>query len=89
MSEERLERIEGALAAQGEQLAALREQVVGVKETLARLEPLLIKVLEIQAEMRGEVRGQLDQMSHRISDVNSRLPVAMGYTPPGEGRKLA
>ena len=65
-------------------LTRLEATVDEVKTTLGRLEPLLIKVLEAQAEMRGEMRGQFDQMGQRISDLNARLPTAIGvYQPPG------
>ncbi|HYD69991.1 hypothetical protein [Azospirillum sp.] len=39
---------------------------------------------EYIAEFRGEVRGRLDGMSQRISDVNARLPIPIAYAPPNK-----
>lgn len=39
---------------------------------------------EYIAEFRGEVRGRLDGMSERISDVNARLPIPIAYAPPNK-----
>lgn len=51
-------------------------------ERIARLEPMIIKILENQAEMRGEMRGQFDQMGQRVSDLNARLPGLIAWAPP-------
>ena len=79
--------IKATLASHGATLASHGEQLASIKATLARLEPLLTRVLETQAEMRGELRGQLDQMGQRISDVNARIPLAVGYTPPVDRKR--
>ena len=62
-----------------ERLARLETSVTDIRATLARLEPMLIKVLETQAEMRGEMHGQFHQIGQRISDLNARLPVSIAY----------
>lgn len=39
---------------------------------------------EYVAEFRGEVRGRIDGLSERISDVNARLPVPIACSPPNK-----
>lgn len=71
-------------------LSRLEAGQADIKGTLARLEPLLIRMMDSQSEMReeiaelkGEIRGEMRQVSARISDLNARLPVAVGvYQPP-------
>ncbi|MEO5374579.1 MAG: hypothetical protein H7840_09905 [Alphaproteobacteria bacterium] len=67
-------------------LFRLEASATEVKATLARLEPMLIKVLETQAEMRGEMHGQFHQIGQRISDLNARLPVSIGVYQPQDRR---
>lgn len=44
-----------------------------------------VRLLEREmSEFRGEVRGRLDGMSERISDINARLPVPIAYAPPNK-----
>jgi len=72
-----------------DRLSRMESSVSDIKATLARLEPMLVKVLEAQAEMRGEVHGQFHQIGQRISDLNVRLPVALGVFDPPAGKKRA
>lgn len=51
-------------------------------ERMDRLDDRL-RLLEREiSEFRGEVRGRIDGLSERISDVNARLPVPIAYSPP-------
>lgn len=34
------------------------------------------------AELRGNVDGRMTEMSHRITDIYTRLPVPIAYQPP-------
>ena len=77
MSDKDMAEIKATLSNHGERIGS-------IKATLARLEPLIVRGLENQAEMRGEMRGQLDQMGQRISDVNARIPLPIGYAPPAD-----
>ena len=69
-----------------ERLAKLEAGVGEIRGTLTRLEPMIIKILEAQAEMRGEMRGQFDQIGQRISDINARQPVTLAWQPPEQRR---
>lgn len=64
----RLDRLEGDFADQRKEFSQLREYVA--------------EFLEYVAEFRGEVRGRIDGLAERISDVNARLPVPIAYSPP-------
>ncbi|HEY0834406.1 MAG TPA: hypothetical protein VGE72_10905 [Azospirillum sp.] len=57
--------------------AALTESTTSLRKENAELR-------EYIAEFRGEVRGRLDGMSERISDVNARLPIPIAYAPPSK-----
>lgn len=70
-------------------LSRMETCVSDIKATLARLEPMLVKVLETQAELRGEVHGQFHRIGQRIGDLNARLPVALGIFDPPAGKKRA
>lgn len=61
-----------AIAALGDRV----ERQIGALDTR-------IRALETGvAEMKGEMRGEMRQMSARISDVYTRLPVPIAYQPP-------
>lgn len=67
-----------------------------LKATLARLESMLVRLVDGQAEMRermahleGRVEGRLMEMSARISDIYTRLPVPIAYQAPAPGKKRA
>lgn len=38
------------------------------------------------AELRGNVDGRMTEMSHRITDIYTRLPVPIAYQPPDKQR---
>jgi len=101
MGEERLDRGDGTLEARGQQLAGLREQMNGIKEPLARLEPLMMRIFECQAQIQGRIAdmpsardfgrlvGEIAQLGQRIIDLNSRLPVPIAYSPPADALRPA
>ncbi|MEI8396404.1 MAG: hypothetical protein WCF85_16850 [Rhodospirillaceae bacterium] len=42
-----------------------------------------LRAVELEvAELKGEMRGEMRQMSARISDLYGRLPVPIAYSPP-------
>lgn len=41
------------------------------------------------SRLEGNVDGRLSEMSSRITDIYTRLPVPLAYQPPGPGRKRA
>jgi len=62
---------------------------------IAKLDTIIDMVKGLDARLRGvedglaELRGEVRQMSVRISDVNARLPVPIAYQPPAPGKKRA
>lgn len=62
---------------------SLRKDVVDANKEFATFRMKEFGALrEYIAEFRGEVRGRVDGLAERISDVNSRLPVPIAYAPP-------
>ncbi|MBF0093406.1 MAG: hypothetical protein HQL33_10795 [Alphaproteobacteria bacterium] len=57
----------------------LIEMVRGVDGRLRAVETGL-------AELRGNVDGRMTEMSHRITDIYTRLPVPIAYQPSGKQR---
>ncbi|OHC76143.1 MAG: hypothetical protein A3G18_06525 [Rhodospirillales bacterium RIFCSPLOWO2_12_FULL_58_28] len=75
-----------AIAALGDRV---ERQIGELKGNVGALDTR-IRALETEvAELKGEMRGEMRQMSARISDVYTRLPVPIAYQPPGPGKKRA
>lgn len=61
------------------------EILVAIGQVASKVDRLddRVRALETEvAELKGEMRGEMRQMSARISDVYTRLPVPIAYQPP-------
>ena len=64
-----------------------------IKATLARLEPLLIRIVEEVGEIKGRMNDaptarDFGRLEGRLDEISRRLPVPLAYQPP-EGKRSA
>ncbi len=62
------------------------DQLIGM---VSGLDTRLRAVENGLSRLEGNVDGRLTEMSHRITDVYTRLPVPIAYQPPETSKKRA
>lgn len=75
--DQRMDRMDNRLDRMDSRLDRMDDRLLRLDDRLRLLEQDI-------SEFRGEVRGRIDGLSERISDVNARLPVPIAYSPPNK-----
>lgn len=80
----RLDRMEG-------DISHLKRDVAEIKGTLARLEPMILRMVEQQARIDGRLEEMpnardFGRLEGKVEEMARRLPIPLAYTPPEEKR---
>lgn len=64
------------------QMDGMQRQMNGMQGDITALRGEVADMRQTFGERLSNVEGQLMQIGYRISDLNARLPVPVGYIPP-------
>ena len=70
-----------------ERLARIEQTQIEIKTTLARLEPMILKIMEGQARVEGTILGmasaaEVAELRGRVEEISRRPSVTLAYLPP-------
>jgi hypothetical protein len=70
-----------------ERLARIEQTQIEIKTTLARLEPMILKIMEGQARVEGTILGmasaaEVAELRGRVEEISRRQSVTLAYQPP-------
>lgn len=90
----RVERIEGRVERIDDRMKHLEGGQDDLKTTLGQLMPMLMRILEGQAELRGRIADMptardFVRLEGRVAEMSERLPTPLAYQPPSPGKKRA